>query len=186
MSAATAAATATLAPVRPRRMVRMAGRLVVSVLVVSILGVVAVALVLPLVTGGAARAVRTGSMAPTLPVGSLILDRPVDAHTLRVGDIATYVRSDNELVTHRIVAVDHRAGGLSFVFRGDANRTADPVPVTAANIRGKVWFHVPLLGTVGERLAQARWVFIGIAVLVLAAYAVRQAAGGLRELRQDR
>jgi signal peptidase I len=183
MSAATAAAGQLVPPTFVRRAIGLLARVAAGVAVVALLGVVVIVLVLPLVTGGSARAVRSGSMEPALSTGSLVLDRPVSASSLRVGDIATYVRSDHEFVTHRIVAIRHGAGGETFTFRGDANRTADPAPVSAADIRGKVWFHVPQLGMIGSRLAHAKWVLIGLAVVVLAAYAVWQAAGGLRDLR---
>jgi signal peptidase I len=187
VSAASAAAAAPLArPPFARRAGRLLARVIGGAVVGVLLGVVVVVLVLPLVTGGSVRAVRSGSMQPALPTGSLVLDRPVAANTLRVGDIATYVRSDHEFVTHRIAAIRHSAKGESFTFRGDANRSSDPEPVPAADVRGKVWLHLPLLGGIGLRLAHAKWVLIGIAVVALAAYAVRQAAGGLRELRRDR
>lgn len=186
MSAATAAVGGLVPPKLLQRLLWAVTWIVTAVSVVAVLGVVVVALILPLVTGGSARSVRSGSMEPALPTGSLVLDRPVGADTLRVGDIATYVRSDHQVVTHRIVAIQRTKTGETFTFRGDANPTPDPQPVSAVNVQGRVWLHVPVLGTVGTRLASSKWVLIGIAVVVLAAYAVRQAAGGLREIRRNR
>ncbi|MCU1373493.1 MAG: signal peptidase [Actinomycetia bacterium] len=105
--------------------------------------------------------VRTGSMEPTIPVGSLIVLRPVKATNLRIGDVISFHRPDNpsEIVTHRIHRiVDDPDEGLVFRTKGDANTSEDSWSIPA---RGKGWrysFKVPLLGYlaqgVGSRAAQ--------------------------------
>ena len=46
--------------------------------------------------------VLTGSMTPEIPVGSVVIDRPVDPGMLKVGDVATYqkVPGVDEYITH--------------------------------------------------------------------------------------
>lgn len=181
-----------LAAVRPPlrvRVLRWASWTAGAAAVLAVLGVIAVVVIVPAAAGGTARTVQSGSMAPALEVGSLVIDRPADPDTLRVGDIATYqqtVGAGARLVTHRIVRVAGAHGHRVFVFRGDANLSADPAPVRGDAIRGKVWFDVPMVGALRDRVARLRWVLIGLGVLGLGWYSVWQIAGGLRERRDGR
>ena len=142
-------------------------------------GAVAVFVVLPKLIGGQALTVETGSMAPTLPVGSIVVERPADPGTLRAGDVATYRLGDGRgLVTHRIVAVS--AQHRQFVFRGDANPVADAEPVTAAAVTGREWFDVPYAGTLRARLGRWRAPLIVLAVLGLGIYFLGRVGRGRR------
>lgn len=163
---------------RPIRRVRAALGVVVGLLAFA---GVALLVLLPLFTGATARTVLTGSMGSSLPAGSLAFDRPVTPAELRVGDIATYREPDGHLVTHRIVAVDHGR----FRFRGDANPVPDPVPVRGNQIVGRVWFDVPALGAVRNRLLDLRPLLVWLGAAGLATYSVVQIRAGLRE-RRDR
>lgn len=73
---------------------------------------VAVSVLLPLVAGWQSSVVMSGSMAPTLAPGDVVVVRPVAAADLRAGDVVLVDDPDlpGELRMHRIVAV--RAGGL--------------------------------------------------------------------------
>jgi signal peptidase I len=71
--------------------VRWSGRLAGWALAAAVLLTVTVVMVLPRATSGFAMTVLTGSMSPEIPVGSVVLVRPVDAETLHVGDVATYL-----------------------------------------------------------------------------------------------
>src|SRR5215213_3108088 len=101
--------------------------------------------IFPVVTGGAALAVLSGSMSPGLPVGGMAFVRPVDAATLEPGDVITFQRQPGapELVTHRVLAVDDADGSPVFTTKGDANEDADLDPVPASAVRGKIWFGLP-------------------------------------------
>jgi signal peptidase len=165
----------TAQPVRSavHRVSRTITRAAAWAVLLVLLGAVVVLVVLPKVIGGQALTVETGSMAPTLPVGSIVVERPADPGSLRVGDIATYRLADGAgLVTHRIVAVDARH--QQFVFRGDANPVADPEPVPASAIAGRVWFTVPYAGWIRARLGQSRPILIVLAVVGLSIFSVAQ------------
>jgi signal peptidase len=155
----------------------------------AVLGLVTFAIVvltvLPRATHGAALTVLTGSMTPTIPVGSVVIDRPVDPGTLRVGDVATYQAAPGKAayITHRIVKIDTSTSTTMFTFKGDANRGADSSPVPATAIRGKVWFHVPYLGGIRDAL-HTKGGLAGVAMLLLAGYALHQGAAGLRDRRR--
>lgn len=165
--------------------VRQLGHAVMAAVLAAIAGAIVVLMVLPRATQGAALTVLTGSMTPRIPVGSVVLVRPVDPATLEVGDVATY-QSDpgtESFVTHRIVAIDTATTPISFTFKGDANPGEDIRPVPATAIRGEVWFHVPYLGAVRDALNGRAGLSL-LAIIVLAGYAIGQAAGAVRDRRR--
>ncbi len=92
-------------------------------------------------------AVKTGSMTPGLPVGSLLVDAPARAPYHR-GDIVTVERPEdamNPVVTHRVFAVG-AAGNIRT--KGDANPEPDVFVAKRANVIGEVVAHVPKGGYV--------------------------------------
>ena len=99
-----------------------------TALTATILAVVSVSLAL---VGGRMgyRAVymTTGSMRPAIAPGDLVILRPVDPASIRVGDVITFQApiGSHELVTHRAVAVTSSAQGITFRTKGDANQVAD-------------------------------------------------------------
>ncbi|MBN1093139.1 signal peptidase I [Blastococcus sp. TML/M2B] len=117
------------------------------VLVAGTAAALAVA-VFPLVTGGSALAVLSGSMSPGLPVGAMAFVRTVDPATVEPGDVITFQRAPDapELVTHRVLAVDDSSGVPVFTTQGDANASPDLDPVPASAVRGELWFGVSNLG----------------------------------------
>lgn len=93
--------------------------------------------------------ISSGSMAPTLPVGSLVFVRP--AADYQVGDIVNFQVTDPEshkkvFITHRITGLD--TAGLEAVYqtKGDANNVADFLPLQRSQITGKVAGMVPYVG----------------------------------------
>jgi signal peptidase I len=86
-------------------------------------------------------AVRTGSMTPTYPTGSLLLDAPARPGLPRVGEVITF-RTTDGLVTHRVH--DVRAAGITT--KGDANRVPDPWTLPARDVEGAVVAGVPFGG----------------------------------------
>ena len=101
----------------------------------------------PTVLGGNTRyePVLSGSMEPTLPVGSLVIISPVNPDSLKVGDIICYRFSDTILITHRIVYITPEG----FETRGDANEEKDSKIAEKSQIVGSVAFSVPLIGYLG-------------------------------------
>src|SRR5687767_8761046 len=98
-----------------RRLRRVADRTVLGALVVA-----AAALVLTLVAftdGLRPFVVRSGSMAPAIDTGDIVVTRPVTPDQLGSGDVVTFrdpSRSD-ALVTHRVVKVTQQGDRYSFV-----------------------------------------------------------------------
>lgn len=121
----------------------------------------------PTVFGFTAAVVVSGSMAPALEVGTLILIRAQDSYG--PGDIVTF-RSGSSLVTHRIVS----AVSEGFVTRGDANHTSDPEAVALDDIVGKVvWQSLAVGLAVGYIRTPAGMVSLGLlGALLLALWAM--------------
>lgn len=95
--------------------------------------------------------VRSGSMEPAIPTGSVITIYPVEPSELEEGDIITfehsYTRDDGtEYTTHRIVDVTRQDGEYHFTTKGDANDSPDPGTVTGDSIAGVHGFTIPYLG----------------------------------------
>lgn len=85
--------------------------------------------------------IKTGSMEPELPVGTIVV---VDAaQPVSIGDVYGY-RSGRNVVIHRIVAVD----GEGYTFKGDANPSTDAVKVTEGKLAGKVILKITVLAPV--------------------------------------
>ena len=146
----------TRAPAGTRHSLSLVGSVMLLMTVVSL---AAALIVVPKLTGSIPLTVLTSSMEPTMPPGSVVIVRPTDAGDLRVGDVITYqLRSgEPEVVTHRIISlVSSTDGSTKFVTQGDNNGAADPTPVDDVQIRGKVWYDVPLVGHVSSAITAAR------------------------------
>ncbi|SNR64651.1 signal peptidase, endoplasmic reticulum-type [Haloechinothrix alba] len=137
-------------------------------LVVAGLVALAVAAVaVPAAAGGKSVIVQTGSMEPALPAGSLAVTRERPVAEIAENDIVTFTANGDLLVTHRVVAVEHGAGGAELVTKGDANEDPDPEPVQAADVHGVLWYQIPWLGTVLEAVSGTAGALYGAALLLL-------------------
>jgi len=107
--------------------------------------------------------VPTGSMRPSISPGSLVLVHRVPDSSLRVGDVITYTNpmTLRTTLTHRIVAISHPHGIVTYTTKGDANPSPDQ-PVVGGLVQGKMMGHVPFAGSV--LLWAKSWT--GLAVLV--------------------
>lgn len=94
--------------------------------------------------------VYSGSMRPTLGVGSLAVDRVIPADKVRVGDVITFndPYTAGRLVTHRVARIVPTPHGLAYRTKGDANPTRDPWAIRLNDKVGHVAFDVPLAGYV--------------------------------------
>lgn len=143
-------------------------------------GFAASALLLLLVVGIGPRSgqyqtatVLTGSMQPTMPVGSVVLTTPVAAHDVRVGDVITYriPVEDRRIVTHRVVEVLRDDDRPVVRTQGDANKDSDPwaAELTDTTV-WKVRVTIPKAGYVFEWLRRplARQLLVFVVPLLLA------------------
>lgn len=93
----------------------------------------------------------TGSMAPAIPAGSVLLSTFVPGEQVRVGDVITLQAptGDREVVTHRIVEVERRDDAVLVRTQGDGNPLADP---WTAQLEGEVLRSAVVLPFVGHPL----------------------------------
>jgi len=123
-----------------------------SWILVAVAAVVAVALLA--VTVGPkflpyqALVVRSGSMSPTIPTGSIVFYKKVAANKVKVGDIIVFQKpgDTNEKVTHRVVNISSSPTGNYYTTKGDANGAADAWRVPAVGTGWVSSFHVPTIG----------------------------------------
>ena len=129
------------------RRVKTIGRVMTGLLAGSVVTLVAAYGAL-LVAGYKPAAVYSGSMRPTLAVGSLAVDRVVDASDVRRGDVITFTDpyTQDRLVTHRVVQIMRTKDGLAYRTKGDANTARDPWTVRLDGQVGRVAFSVPFAG----------------------------------------
>jgi signal peptidase I len=159
-----------------RSPVRAALRLGTATLVSGLLGAAlacALLIALPTVTGHRSLTVLTGSMEPTLGVGSIVVDeviRPTDA---RVGDIVTFSDPNNRsrLITHRLQSIRVRGATAYMVTRGDANDAPERWSVRTDGEIGRVLLQIPELGHVRALIgSRAGYLLLMIVLLVLGAW----------------
>jgi signal peptidase len=138
------------------------------------LGIVVVGV--PALTGSTPLTVLTSSMEPTLPPGTLVVVRPTSVGDIRIGDVVTYQLTPNKpaVVSHRVIEVRSiSTGETELITRGDNNGAADPSPVTSGQVRGIVWYSVPLVGWLSLLIGQhGSWLMpvVGAALLAYAAF----------------
>jgi signal peptidase I len=112
--------------------------LVASVAIVAIIAIT-------LIAGVQYATVRSGSMAPAINVGDVVLITPTDVSTIQVNDVvAFHPPGSSILVCHRVVAINADAGYLQT--KGDANEDPDWFVVPFQNVVGKVSLDIPYLG----------------------------------------
>ncbi len=106
--------------------------------------------------------VKSGSMEPAIPTGSIVVVRAAD--TYKVGDVITFGKDTKTQIptTHRIIAIRSGSGGPFYTTQGDANEEQDPQEVAARDVIGKVYVHVPGAGYVLDFARQP----LGFALLI--------------------
>ena len=124
--------------------------------VVTGMTVVGVAGVLALPAFGLHPAVvASGSMAPALRTGDLVIVRDVTAADLVVDDIARIDLSGDGGTTHRVVSLGARADTLIVTTRGDANAATEEWQLARDLVVGVVEVRVPWIGWLLSRIATA-------------------------------
>lgn len=92
-------------------------------------------------------AVLSGSMEPILHVGGLTVIKPVNVQDISVGDIISFkLQGSTDTICHRVIGITQSKGSIYFQTKGDANNAPDLNLVPAANLYGKVIYHMPLVG----------------------------------------
>ena len=151
---------------RVRWVHRAVSWLVTAIMLLAV--VLALFMVVPALLGYQRYVIVSGSMEPTIPVGSVVYDEVVPVDDLAVGDIITFVPPPEygitDPVTHRIVEItvagekSSSPGTRLFRTKGDNNEDVDAWQmVLDGPDQARVVRHVPYVGYAYLAL-QVRWV----------------------------
>jgi signal peptidase I len=147
----------------------------------AVLGAVMVlGIVVGLVAGVRPVFLRSGSMSPTMPTGSLVLVRQFDAADLAVGDVVSVRSEGGARVTHRITHIRHDGPAVLLTLKGDANAAADAEPYQVDQAYRAV-AHAPWLGYLAGAVRSPLGIFLlGVLVTGLGMLIIRGGATGPR------
>jgi signal peptidase I len=150
----------------------------------ALLGVTAALLLwatAPLALGWQPVVVTSGSMAPAVAVGDVVVAAPVDPADLRPGHVVVVEDPARPwgLLTHRVQQVG--ADG-TVTTKGDANPTSDTSPIAADAVRGLARLRIPF---VGLPLAWATGGHVAALVTFAAAAALAVAVAACEPLRSS-
>ncbi len=137
-----------------------------SGVLVTIVVLLAIALVGVRLVGLKPFVVLSGSMEPEYHVGSLIYVKSVDYKQLQAGDDITYMLDKDTVVTHRIIEVlidEEDPETLRYFTQGIANEVPDATSVHYKNIIGKPVFTIPYLGYVSNYIQNPPGMYVAIA-----------------------
>lgn len=148
--------------------------------VAAVAGVLCAATVVALLLAGWRPVVLlSGSMAPGMPAGTLVLTRPVPAEAVRVGDVVTVPLPGSAApVTHRVAGLRPSADGrVLATLRGDANAADDPEEYALPDRTRRAAVQVPRAGRLVTG-ASGTVLTVGAGALVLlAALPARRGSG---------
>lgn len=113
--------------------------------------------------------ITTTSMEPSIKENDVVIIKKCKDDDLKIDDIITF-KSDNEIITHRIVGkAENGEEGYDYVTKGDNNKTEDSQTLTIDDIEGKVILKIPYLGKV-VNLLKSGIVIILVVLIFLITY----------------
>src|SRR3954447_11378818 len=170
MAAAPAAVTTAAAAKPGARSARMFARACLTFALWVALGFgfgMAAIVSLPSVLGYESLTVVSGSMVPTLGVGSVVIDEVISPADARPGDIITFKDPLHpRQLTHRLQKVRVEGDTFYMTTLGDANDVPEHWSVPRTGHIGRVLVHIPKLGYAREWLG-SRYARLGALGLVL-------------------
>lgn len=150
----------------PNRWLRHTAALLARTVLATLAGLL-VWSVLPAVVGWQPTVVLSGSMAPAIRTGDVVVTRDVPPGELRPGHVllAEDPSGGGGLLLHRYDSVADGA----IVLRGDANDAPDSAPVTTDAVHGVGVLRVPWVGLPYAWLVGGQYLPVGLTVLGLVA-----------------
>ena len=137
---------------------------------------------LPVVFGWHPYVVVSGSMAPRIQPGDVVVAAPVAPAEVKAGNVIVFTdpaRPERRLV-HRVVANN---GDGTFTTRGDANGSADSTPVPASSVLGLARLRIPFVGLFPYWQRNQQWLQLGFSSFGLSALVLISFWGGRPEPR---
>ena len=91
-------------------------------------------------------AIGSGSMEPEYYMGDAVIYEKMSADKVQVGEILVF-KEGHTVITHRIVAIDTKAGGgYDIITKGDNNNSQDDYIVQKEDVLGVVRYSVKYIG----------------------------------------
>lgn len=116
---------------------------VIGTLMLFVVIAAALPLTIPNFMGYEVYNVVSGSMEPTIPVGSIIYVKEIDPSDIYSGDIIAF-HSGDSVIMHRVT--QNKVVEGTFTTKGDANDGEDMSEVPYKDLIGIVVRHIPILG----------------------------------------
>lgn len=153
--------------------------------IILILGAVGVALLALPFFGNQALIVRSGSMEPTIGVGSVVIVRQPVVDHYNIGDIISFKFDQNTIITHRIIEVKNSKGNYSYITKGDANEEADNWVVKHDNVIGSTYVAIPEVGRVLS-FARSEYGFPALIILPALLVILAEIINIIREIKKTK
>jgi signal peptidase len=155
-----------------------------------VIALAAMLIVVPWIAGATPMTILTSSMEPHMPPGTLIVVKPKPINDIRIGDVMTYQIESGKpaVVSHRVISESTSTdGSRTFITKGDNNAVADANPVVAGQVKGTVWYSIPLVGYVNTAIngPDRAWI-VPIMSVGLFGYAGSMVIAGLVDARKKR
>lgn len=135
----------------------------------------------PLAVGDRSYVVRSGSMAPAIETGDVVVVEPISPLDAEVGEIVTFhnPEANGDLTSHRAITITRRGDDVRFTTKGDSNTGTEQWRVPIEGEIGKVLYRVPMLGfaSVWIQTPAGRVALVIIPALLLAATALARIWG---------
>jgi signal peptidase len=152
-------------------------RVAAALLLVVLTGLLVTALA-PQAAGLDAHVVVSGSMAPQVQPGDVVLTSPVTIPELRPGEVLLFAdpQQPDRLLLHRLVSFDAQG---RLVTRGDANQSDDSTHVPSSSVIGAAQVGVPYVGLPAYWRSTGQWGHLA-ALTVLLGGAISSVSSGSR------
>lgn len=91
--------------------------------------------------------ITSDSMKPEINNGDVVIVRKIGQEEIKENDVIVY-SEEAQNITHRVIVITEKNGHKEYKTKGDNNQVEDSKFVLYENIKGKVMFKIPFLGTI--------------------------------------
>jgi signal peptidase len=168
-------------------------KVIISVILI-VIGIGVAFIALP-IFGNQALIVRSGSMLPTIDVGTIIVIRPLESLISPISATPKYEKGDiiafrseknsNTIITHRVTSYEIFNGTVFYKTKGDANEEIDNWQVDEKNIIGKSFITIPQAGKV-LAFAKSKYGFPILIILPSLIVILMESLNIFKEIKKNR
>lgn len=109
----------------------------------------------------------SNSMEPTINEDDVIMIKEVTIEEIQEGDIITFKKQDETIVTHRIVEMLDTQNGRIYITKGDNNKEEDREPIEFSQIYGKYVFKINKAGKLVEKLQKSNGIISAVIIVLI-------------------